>query len=120
MSTQIFPTSKQPPSTMLVPQTDPSSRTSPLNPIFMLGGAPKAHDVLSEKFESSFSPSRSFCRCTTFWRGTTVNKSIAAMASDGFEGKRANVFPPQGSSALVSSNEKWFARIKASFHVDQN
>jgi hypothetical protein len=29
-------------------QTDPSTRTSPLNPIFMLGGAPKAHDVLSE------------------------------------------------------------------------
>jgi hypothetical protein len=33
---------------MLVPQTDPSSRTSPLNPIFMLRGAPKAHEVYSE------------------------------------------------------------------------
>jgi hypothetical protein len=28
-----------------VPQTDPSPQTSPLNPIFMLCGAPKAHEV---------------------------------------------------------------------------
>src|SRR5260370_23239555 len=27
--------------------------------------------VISEKSESSFAPSHSFCRCTTFWRGTT-------------------------------------------------
>jgi hypothetical protein len=33
----------------LVPQTNPSTRTRPLNPIFMLGGAPKAHEVLPEK-----------------------------------------------------------------------
>jgi hypothetical protein len=26
--------------------------------------------ILSDKFDSSFSPSHSFCRCTTFWRGT--------------------------------------------------
>jgi len=30
---------------LLVSQTDPSPQTSPLNPIFMLGGAPKAHEV---------------------------------------------------------------------------
>jgi hypothetical protein len=27
--------------------------------------------ILSEKSESSFAPSHSFCRCTRFWRGTT-------------------------------------------------
>ena len=26
--------------------------------------------IISEKSESSFAPSHSFCRCTTFWRGT--------------------------------------------------
>jgi hypothetical protein len=26
--------------------------------------------ILAEKFESSFVPSHSFCKCTTFWRGT--------------------------------------------------
>jgi hypothetical protein len=31
--------------TLLVPQTDPSPQTSPLNSIFTLGGAPRAHDV---------------------------------------------------------------------------
>jgi hypothetical protein len=31
--------------TLLVSQTDPSPRTSPLNSIFMLSGAPTAHDV---------------------------------------------------------------------------
>src|SRR5271167_1540697 len=29
--------------------------------------------ILSEKSESSFSPSHSFCRCTTFWRGTACD-----------------------------------------------
>jgi len=33
---------------LLVPQTDPSLQTSPLNSIFMLGGAPTAHEVLPE------------------------------------------------------------------------
>jgi hypothetical protein len=32
---------------MLVSQTDPFHVASPLNPIFMLGGAPEAHEVLS-------------------------------------------------------------------------
>src|SRR3974390_3506689 len=32
----------------LVAQTDPFRRTSPLNPIFMLGGAPTAHEFLTE------------------------------------------------------------------------
>src|SRR5215475_8722341 len=32
----------------VVPQTDPSPRTSPLNPIFMFGNAPPAHEVLPE------------------------------------------------------------------------
>ena len=27
--------------------------------------------IISEKSESSFAPSHSFCRCTRFWRGTT-------------------------------------------------
>ena len=27
--------------------------------------------IISENSESSFAPSHSFCRCTTFWRGTT-------------------------------------------------
>src|SRR5215472_15683836 len=35
---------------LLVAQTDPSPHTSPLNPIFMLGGAPTAHEFLSGKF----------------------------------------------------------------------
>src|SRR2546428_5432000 len=30
---------------VLVAQTDPGPRGCPLNPIFMLGGAPKAHEV---------------------------------------------------------------------------
>ena len=29
--------------------------------------------ILAEKSESGFSPSHSFCTCTTFWRGTTGN-----------------------------------------------
>src|SRR5258708_18562110 len=33
------PSNRHPP--LLVPQTDPSPQTSPLNSIFMLGGAPK-------------------------------------------------------------------------------
>jgi hypothetical protein len=33
---------------MLVSQTDPFHVASPLNPIFMLGGAPEAHEVLSK------------------------------------------------------------------------
>ena len=28
--------------------------------------------IISEKSESSFAPSHSFCRCTTFWRGTEL------------------------------------------------
>jgi len=28
--------------------------------------------ILAEKSESSLSPSHSFCRCTTFWRGTAI------------------------------------------------
>jgi hypothetical protein len=28
--------------------------------------------ILAEKSESSFAPSHSFCRCTTFWRGTAL------------------------------------------------
>src|SRR5260370_940098 len=27
-------------------------------------------EIISEKSESSFAPSHSFCRCTTFWRGS--------------------------------------------------
>jgi hypothetical protein len=30
--------------------------------------------IISEKSESSFAPSHSFCRCTTFWRGTTTER----------------------------------------------
>jgi hypothetical protein len=30
----------------------------------------------SGKSESSFSPSHSFCRCTTFWRGTPLTRSV--------------------------------------------
>ena len=36
-----FPTSKQSPSTLLETQTDRPPRTSPLNLIFILGGAPE-------------------------------------------------------------------------------
>jgi hypothetical protein len=28
--------------------------------------------IVAEKSESSFAPSHSFCRCTTFWRSTTL------------------------------------------------
>ena len=28
--------------------------------------------IISEKSESSFAPSHSFCRCTTLWRGTAI------------------------------------------------
>jgi hypothetical protein len=30
--------------------------------------------IISEKSESSFAPSHSFCRCTRFWRGTTTSE----------------------------------------------
>ena len=30
--------------------------------------------ILAEKPESSFAPSHSFRRCTTFWRGTALHK----------------------------------------------
>ena len=30
--------------------------------------------ILAEKSESTFSPSHSFCRCTTFWRGSATRK----------------------------------------------
>ena len=33
--------------------------------------------MISEKSESSFAPSHSFCRCTTFWRGTTRKQQFA-------------------------------------------
>src|SRR5580693_10359345 len=33
--------------------------------------------ILAEKTESSFSPSHSFRRCTTFWRGTTREQLVA-------------------------------------------
>jgi hypothetical protein len=29
--------------------------------------------IISEKSESSFAPSHSFCRCTRFWRGTRIS-----------------------------------------------
>jgi hypothetical protein len=50
---QRLPTSKQPPSTEACTTTDPSSQISSLNPIFMHGGAPKAHDVLPEMLSTS-------------------------------------------------------------------
>jgi hypothetical protein len=40
-----------------------SHRTSPLNPIFMLGGAPKAHEVLPDKSkwaQNHFSGNRNY------------------------------------------------------------
>src|SRR5215472_5394605 len=43
-----LPTSKQSHPWLLVAQTDPYTRDCPLNPIFMPGGAPKAHEVLSK------------------------------------------------------------------------
>jgi hypothetical protein len=33
---------------------------------------PERHNTLSELSEFSFALSRSFCRCTTFWRDTTA------------------------------------------------
>src|SRR6266481_6250391 len=33
--------------------------------------------IISEKRESSFAPSHSFCRCTTFWRGSAPHKGLA-------------------------------------------
>ena len=36
--------------------------------------------IVAEKSESSFSPSHSFCRCTTFWRGTTHRKKNRLLA----------------------------------------
>ena len=43
---------------LLVPQTDPSLGTSPLNPIFMLGGAPTAHDFLPVKWPLVLAPAK--------------------------------------------------------------
>jgi hypothetical protein len=37
--------------------------------------------ILSEKSESSFAPSHSFCRCTTFWRGGLVSTGGSFLAS---------------------------------------
>src|ERR1700693_376534 len=34
--------------------------------------------ILSERSESSFAPSHSFCRCTTFWRDTTYTHAITS------------------------------------------
>jgi hypothetical protein len=33
--------------------------------------------ILAEKTESSFAPSHSFRKCTTFWRGTTREQLVA-------------------------------------------
>ena len=38
--------------------------------------------ILPEKSESSFAPSHSFCRCTKFWRGTTL-QSVRYMVEAG-------------------------------------
>jgi len=43
---------------MLVSQTDPFYVASPLNPIFMLGDAPEAHDVLSKTPRIEIPPPR--------------------------------------------------------------
>jgi len=40
--------------------------------------------ILAEKSESSLSPSHSFCRCTTFWRGTP-RTGATSQASIGVE-----------------------------------
>src|SRR6476619_2537939 len=37
--------------------------------------------ILAEKPESSFAPSHSFCRCTTFWRGTCRRGACANSGS---------------------------------------
>src|SRR3989454_9819550 len=56
---------------MLVSQTDPFYVASPLNPIFMLGDAPEAHDVLSKTpriqlvFLKTFVPRRFRSRLAT-------------------------------------------------------
>jgi len=33
--------------------------------------------ILAEKSESGLSPSHSFCRCTTFWRGTAGGRQLS-------------------------------------------
>lgn len=45
--TKVYPTSKQSPSSVACTMDCPSN--SPLNFIFMLGGAPKAHEVYSKR-----------------------------------------------------------------------
>jgi hypothetical protein len=49
--------------------------------------------ILAEKYESSFAPSHSFCRCTTFWRGT-------GMRALDLEGEK-----PKGLSLFELSSE---------------
>jgi len=38
--------------------------------------------ILAEKSESSFAPSHSFCRCTTFWRGTGSDDQRGSIYDD--------------------------------------
>jgi hypothetical protein len=53
--------------------------------------------IISEKSESSFAPSHSFCRCTTFLRGTAVSFSPASP-------------PDVGKKAIAAKNEKFHAQ----------
>ncbi len=63
----------------LVPQTDPSTRTSPLNPIFMHGDAPKAHEVLKSR-------RKGFLRANSDGSQSTVRNLIQPAVARTFEG----------------------------------
>jgi hypothetical protein len=38
--------------------------------------------ILSKKSESGFAPSHSFCRCTTFWRGTVFTCLVGSWPTE--------------------------------------
>jgi hypothetical protein len=49
--------------------------------------------ILAEKSESSFAPSHSFCRCTTFWRGT-ASRTVVLSVRDFFGGTTTSTVTP--------------------------
>ena len=56
--------------------------------------------IISEKSESSFAPSHSFCRCTRFWRGTAQIQAICGNA-ESFSDAVPNKSDPRKPRALL-------------------
>jgi hypothetical protein len=57
-------------------RTRSSRERKPLTNLGNVGATRYRAGIISEKSESSFAPSHSFCRCTTLWRGTTLSPAL--------------------------------------------